>query len=273
LTYPTALVIPQATVLTDLNPTNWNIFVDQLNALSADMVDARGDGQAFPGTDHIASQSTDLDDAIQAIRHMVAQISGETNWYDAPAGTLKAHTHAVGQGGLIPYSSLGSNNSRSKVFHPAYENVVQTYSLRGAAASGSNTITVSNGIDVVSDADLHYYEGSSAEGTLQDVYIVIAFCIPLNFTSWDTNAIVISFISESDDSANCHVDASVYKSGTSGVIATSSNNVSLTWADITIADSDLGSWVTGNVMELYLKLESKDNNFARIGKVTLNYLS
>ncbi len=93
-TYPSNPGLSQGTNGTAVNPTNWNMLVDNINTIGSDLVDARGDGQQFPGTDHNAAQATDLDDILQAIKHMLADISGETNWYDAPAAGLKSHDHS-----------------------------------------------------------------------------------------------------------------------------------------------------------------------------------
>jgi len=89
-TYPIAPAIPQGTDSTPVDTTNYNVFVDNINAIGQDLVDARGDGQVFPGTDHTSGQSTDIDDAIQAIRHMIADIMGETYWYTAPDNNIAA---------------------------------------------------------------------------------------------------------------------------------------------------------------------------------------
>jgi len=109
-TYPTNPELPAGDSETEVNPTNWNTLVDNINALGADLVDARGDGEAFPGTDHTASQAADLDDILQAIKHMITHVnSGAANWYSVPVRFLE--------------------------LHPEYAGEVLTLSLRGAAAS------------------------------------------------------------------------------------------------------------------------------------------
>lgn len=89
-TYPNTPALPAGTRADDVVGGEWNTLVDNVNAIGADLVDGRGDGQAFPGTDHTSGQATDIDDILQAIKHMIADMTGETNWYDAPAATITA---------------------------------------------------------------------------------------------------------------------------------------------------------------------------------------
>jgi hypothetical protein len=247
--------------------------VDNINAMGADLVDARGDGQEFPGTDHTAGQATDLDDIMRAIKHMLADVSGETNWYDAPAASLKSHDHSSGKGGAVPWSSIGSG-SRSTDFHPECPGAVWITSLRGASPSGNNIVDRSTGQDVVSYVARNYYEGKSSEASLQDYYVALRFTLPEDFGSWaSSSAIQIEYRTESGTSINCHVDVYVYRSGTEAVVASDENNANTSWSTITIDDSDLGSWSPGDIMEMYLKLETRNDYYARVGRITFNYTS
>lgn len=253
-TYPASPALSQGTNGTAVNPTNWNTLVDNINAIGADLVAARGDGQAFPGTDHSALQATDLDDILQGIKHMIAEITGETNWYD------------------IPSTDLSQFYTRFLEIHPAYPGKVTTTSLRGAAASGNNIVTESSGVDVVSNAGRHYHENTSSEASLQDSYIVVRITLPDDFDAWaESNAIQVEYKTESTTYLNCHVDVYLYKSGTAAVVASDTDNASTSWATITIDDSAIGSWSAGDIVELYIKLETRNNYYARCGKITLNY--
>ena len=272
-TYPSNPSIPQGTSATPVNPTNWNTLVDNINAIGSDLVDARGDGQAFPGTDHAAGQATDLDDILQAVKHILADISGETNWYDAPAASLESHDHSSGKGGAIPWSSMASN-ARFAELHPEYPGAVWTTSLRGAAASGNNTADLSSDQDVVSDVARNYYEASSSEASLQDYYVALRYTLPEDFSTWaSSNAIQIEYRTESGTYLNSHADVYIYKSGSSSLVASSEDNVSTDWSTIVIDDSALGSWSSGDIMEIYLKLETRNDYYARAGKTRFNYTS
>jgi len=271
MTYPAVTTIPTGDAVTEVNAANWNLFVDNVNALISDLIAARGDGFAFPGTDHAASQSTDIDDAVQAIRHQIGHALGETNWYDAPAGSLKVHTHAVGQGGLVAWSSLGANSARILTLFPQYAGGLLTKSLRGAAASGNNTITINTDVEVVSYVDRHYYEGISSQSSLQDYYVGLRIQIPIDFGALAASAIQIEYRTGSALSTDCHVDVYIYKSGSGSVIASSENDVNVNWSTISISGSALGTLAANDILELYIKLESRNNNYARIGKILLNY--
>lgn len=272
-TYPSNPNLPQGTNQTAVNPTNWNTLVDNTNAIGADLVDARGDGQVFPGTAHTAGQTTDLDDILQSVKHVLADVSGETNWYDEPAASLKSHDHSSGKGESIPWSSIGAG-SRSTDLHPEYPGAVWTTSLRGASPSGNNTADLSTGQDVVSYVARNYYEATSSETSLQDYYVALRFTLPENFNAWaSSNAIQIEYRTESGTSINCHVDIYIYKSGIASLVVSSENNAGTTWSTIVIDDSALGSWSSGDIMEIYLKLETRNSYYARVGKVKLNYTS
>lgn len=276
-TYPTNPEIPQGSSLTAVNSTNWNIFVDNINSIGADLVNARGDGQDFPGTDHTSGQATNLKEALESIRHMLAQISGEANWYDEPAGTLKSHDHSdATKGGMIPYASVGSANERLIHLHPAFAGAVQTNSLRGAAASGANTITITNGVDVASYIGRNYYQGESSQVSLQDSYIALRFTLPKDFTAWaSANAIQIEYKTESVLSSDCHGDVYIYKSGEASIVDYEENKVNTSWSNIGFSASDLSgvAWAAGDVIELYLKLESRNNYDVKFGRIAFSYTS
>ena len=261
-TYPTNPELSQGDSDTEVNPTAWNTLIDNINAIGADLVDARGDGQAFPGDDHEALQATDLDDILQAIKHMLAHLSGETNWYDEPE------------------TSLADLYDRLVVLHAPYPSYIETTSLRGAAADGNNTITVSTGEVVASYVGRNYIEGTSEETSLQNTYIAVKFTIPDVFASFDTtNAIQIDYITESGISINCHVDVYIYKAGVSGAewVFSSTDNASTTWSTIDFDAIDITdimvpvAWFPGDVMEIYIKLESRNDYHARIGKIAFNF--
>ncbi len=272
-TYPTSPALAEVTNATAVDPTWGESIRENINAIGADLVDGRGDGQTFPGTDHTSGQSTDIDDALQAIRHILSDISGETNWYDDAAGSLKVHDHTVGEGGAIVWAALGGN-ARFREIHPEYPGAVSTLSLHGGAASGANTVTNSTGQDVVSNVGHNYYESTSAETSLQDRYIALRFTLPEEFTAWAVaNAIQVEYRTEHASYVNCGVEVYIHKSGGAGLIASAVENASTTWANITIDDSDLGAWSAGDIMEIYIKLESRNDYFARCGSVIFNFTS
>lgn len=271
-TYPNNPNLPQGTNLTAVNTVNWNTLVDNINSIGADLVDAKGDGQIFPGTPHSPEQCIDINDALQAIRHILTDISGESNWYNAPTGSLRLHNHSIGQGGLIPWSSLGTSNSRKIELHPQYPGALLTSSLRGASPSGNNSITITTNVDVVSYVGRHHYEGKSSQTSLQDYYVALRFALPIDFNTWATsNAIQIEYKTASALSTDSHVDIYIYKSGNSNVISSNENCVNTNWSSIGISNSTLGTWSANDILEIYLKLESRNNNYARIGKITFNY--
>jgi len=53
------------------------------------------EGQEFPGTDHTADQATNIEEELDAVRHMLSDIGGETNWYDEVPVSLKSAEDSV----------------------------------------------------------------------------------------------------------------------------------------------------------------------------------
>ncbi len=53
------------------------------------------EGQEFPGTDHTADQATNIEEELDAVRHMLSDIGGETNWYDAVPVSLKSAEDSI----------------------------------------------------------------------------------------------------------------------------------------------------------------------------------
>lgn len=253
-TYPTDPALTRASSSTAVNATNWNYLLDNIEAIADDLIGAVSDTQTFAGTDHTAAQNTDIQDMLESIRHMIAELSGKTNWYDAPdCGLADLYTRFV-------------------ELHPPYLPYIETTSLRGAAADGNNTITVSTGQVVASNTGRNYIEGTSSETSLQNTYLAVKFTIPDIFDAWATsNAIQIDFVSESGVSINCHLDVHIYKAGTEAEVANSTANANTSWTTISIDDSSLGSWSAGDVMEMYLKLESRNDYYVRVGKIKFNF--
>ncbi len=270
-TYPNRPNLPSVSSETYVDSIWGNSVIDNINAIGDDLVGTFGDEQNFPGIEHSPGQIQNLRGAIQAIRHILVHITGKENWYDEPNGSLKAHNHSEEQGGSIPWSSIGTSNYRNVVYSPQYFGAIQTNSLRGGAVSGNNIITITTGVELVSNAGKYYYEGISNQTNLNDTYIALLYVLPVDFNSWMENAIQIEYKTGSLLSSNSHVDVYIYKAGTSNVIFSSENNANTSWSTINIGSSLLGNWIAGDVLELYIKFESKSNNYVRVGKITLGY--
>ena len=57
------------------------------------------------------------------------------------------------------------------------------------------------------------------------------------------------------------------------IIASNEDNANTAWSSITMDDSALGTWSAGDIMEIYLKLETRNDYYVRVGKLRLNYTS
>lgn len=269
--YPDRPNLPVVNSETHVDSAWGNSVIENINSIGDDLVNTFGDGQNFPGNEHSAGQIQSLSGAIQAIRHILVHITGKPNWYDEPNGSLREHNHSLEQGGSIPWSSIGASNFRSVVFSPQYSGAIQTNSLRGGIASGNNTITITTGVELISNIGKYYYEGISNQTNLNDTYMALVYVLPVDFSLWSENAIQIEYKTNSALPSYNHVDVYIYKSGVSNIIFSSENNANTSWSTINIGSSSLGYWSAGNVLEMYIKLESKSNNYVRLGKITFGY--
>ena len=53
------------------------------------------EGQEFPGTDHTPAQATNIEEELDALRHMLSDVSGEANWYDEIPVSLKSAEDSI----------------------------------------------------------------------------------------------------------------------------------------------------------------------------------
>lgn len=144
---------------------------------------------------------------------------------------------------------------------------------RGTDTGEHYNLTLAESEETVANVLRHYYEASSSEANdLQDKIVSALVTLPSDFKAWATsNAIQIEYKTENGSTLNNGVDIHIFKSGTATEIANNQNNANTSWSTITIDDSDLGSWSANDVMEIFLRLETRSNYFARVGKITLNY--
>jgi hypothetical protein len=61
-----------------------------LSSFPQSNIDDSDEDQEFPGTDHTADQATNVEEELDAIRHMLSDMGGETHWYDEVPVSLKS---------------------------------------------------------------------------------------------------------------------------------------------------------------------------------------
>jgi hypothetical protein len=75
------------------------------------------------------------------------------------------------------------------------------------------------------------------------------------------------------------VDVRVYNENSATIVGSDVDNASVSWATATIDDSVLddgagSEWdAAGETAVIYLRMGSQSGNYARVGDITLNYLS
>jgi len=128
----------------------------------------------------------------------------------------------------------------------------------------------------------NYYEWSSSEAALNDYSVIVRFTLPADFSAWEaSNAILIRYITEAVGTADNAVSARINnEDDTPGTpVVTKSDVASTSWAVITIDDSEIDDggapdWdLAGERAAIRIKLKSRNNNYARVGDIVLNYLA
>ena len=175
----------------------------------------------------------------------------------------------------------GTGGDTSAVVSPEYPGAV-------ISADGTNNVgTLTSDREATGAGSLYnfnYYEFSSGQTSLQDYDVYVRFRIPDNFSSWvTTDALVIDFETEDTSSSNKKVDTTIYKDNDADTVSSATNvsNYATTWhaaqlsshtLTFTAAQLNTGiTWAAGDVMTVKLKLYSKDNYFARVGSIKLDW--
>jgi len=183
-----------------------------------------------------------------------------------------------------PVLSGAGRHTRKVTLVPEYAGGLLTDHAWTGSASGSNSGNMTTDSYTDGSYNSHnYYEWDSGETTLQDYYIKTIWQLPEDFSAWATsNAITIDYRTETATATDNDVEAYLYLSGNQ-YIDTASNpsdtgNTSTTWltgsSGIVFDDNVLDNADTaGERVVIYIKLESKDNNFAQVGDINLTYLS
>lgn len=211
----------------------------------------------------------------------VWQESGEvgdvTGPEEAVEDNLPAFSDATGK--LIKDSGIAKENVLSAieatgqfnaniVIFPEYPGAVLT-------ASGSdNTGEMTSESEVVDNVRHNYYEWISDEAGLQNYDIDIQLALPHNFLGFQAgvgSALTVYFKTANPAAATSTIDVTINKDGTadeSSLEDLSSNDV---WDTDGFDDSDdvLASLVAGDVLNIKIRLYSKLDNYARIGRIIL----
>jgi hypothetical protein len=144
-------------------------------------------------------------------------------------------------------------------------------------ADGTNNTGTMTSDNAGSSNDwMNYYEFNSSETSLNDYDVRVRFTLPEDFDSWDTNGIVVDFVTESTSTANSQLDVYVYLES-SAVLDTSdtgnASGIGGVWDTVTISGSSLTDCnAAGETCLLIMRMYSKDDYYTRIGDITLDYV-
>jgi len=148
--------------------------------------------------------------------------------------------------------------------------------------SGANNLgAMTHGYEEDGTYRWQYYKWLSTEATLQSYDIAVQVRIPATFVVWSTNALRIDICTQSNDAADCTVDATIAEDGTIGTTSSITGIVSTvggTWYGdrasnslITFPSSDavISSLVGGELLNILIRCYSKSSNYVKIGNITL----
>jgi hypothetical protein len=203
--------------------------------------------------------------------------SGYINWGDTDgssgygfrdnSGTLE---YKNSSGSWTPFGGIDSWSDPHWVIESEYEGAT-------LVADGTNNTGTMTSDNAGSSNDwMNYYEFNSSETSLNDYDVRLRFTLPEDFSSWDTNGIVVDFVTESTSTANSQLDLYVYLES-SAVLDTSNtgnaSSVAGTWETVTISGSSLTDCNdAGETCLLIMRMYSKDDYYTRIGDITFDYV-
>ena len=181
---------------------------------------------------------------------------------------------------LAAGTTLTGGNT-STIISPEYPGAV-------ISADGTNNVgTLTSDREATGAGSLYnfnYYEFSSGQTSLQDYDVYVRFRLPDNFASWTTsNTLVVDFETEDTNSANNKMDVTIYQDNDADTVSSATNvsNYASAWhssqtggtpVNFTAAQLNTGlTWSAGSIMTIKIKLYSKDNYFARVGSIKLDW--
>ncbi len=165
--------------------------------------------------------------------------------------------------------------TREFTLSPEYPGAVLT-PFYGAGTDTNITGTMISDAETTPATNIRsYYSWERSSATQHFYTVAVRVTLPQDFSAWATsNAVVISYITESATSTNSDVDVRVYLEGSGTVDASSTDNTSVTWTTVSFNSADLDLWnAAGETAVIYLRLGSQSGNYARVGDIVLTYLS
>jgi len=201
-----------------------------------------------------------------------------------------------GTSGSSNYLATDQSTAEPSLGGTARHTRKQTYSAEYAGATltkfyGAGTDTSTTGamiadVDTTLNGYMNYYQWDSTQSAVNYYTVAVKVTLPEDFSDWTTsNALTIGYQTESATASNCAVDAYVYlTSNTGSAVVSGSGYASTSWATISFSKANLDNssapdWnATDKSAIIFLRLASKTDGssgsyYARIGDITLNYLS
>ena len=168
--------------------------------------------------------------------------------------------------GLINGATIGPK-THNVILHPEYAGA--SYHADGSDNVGQlqSTHDSTNG--------KNYYLWSSTRDSLQDYDIVIPYTLPQDFLSWTSSPLEVSYRTETGDAADNQIDISL-KDTAGNAVTLSGDNADLKstdWADAAVTFEGSPTWSAGGDILIVLKVHSKDEHGAHVGKVVLNFMA
>ena len=170
--------------------------------------------------------------------------------------------------------------ARSIVLSPEYSGAVLT-EYYGAGTDTNTTGTMTSDADTTQGTSIRtFYSWERGAATQHFYTVAVRVTLPPDFSAWATsNALDVEYITENATSTNSDVDVRVYNENSATIVGSDVDNASVSWATATIDDSVLddgagSEWdAAGETAVIYLRMGSQSGNYARVGDITLNYLS
>lgn len=159
---------------------------------------------------------------------------------------------------------------KSIVLHPVYPGAVTVLGL-------NKMLQIDTCLESIDAYTYNYYQLRSPYPKIAAAAVMLNFTLPSDYKDWaELNAILISFRTESWSGCNSHINIYVRRSGVEDVIVACERYTNTEWSVIAIGRRMLtlnhtDFWKPGDTVELHLQLQSRNDYWARLGKIEFRY--
>ncbi len=166
----------------------------------------------------------------------------------------------------IPFANLATR-AKELVFSPEYPNFAVEQD--GTANKGKMEVFF---VDDGGAAKRNYYNFTTRNGSIQDMYVTLSFQLPLDFVSFTGAPLNVNYQTSDGVITTNQVDIELYDTtGTAVALTGGSDLANAAWTNAAITFGGGETFTAGSTVTMKLLLQSTSSGFARISDIVFNY--